>query len=113
MSALKPPPLDREAAAAGALVPHALAFALSSASWVKWRSVWIEGSATFTIATSSTTMNWAATRTARAIQRRSVVWLDMRLSLSSFPITIVFYRKRSTPVKYWLFAKVFAWQPQT
>ena len=33
-------------------------------SWLKWRSVLIVGSATFTIATSSTTMNCAATSTA-------------------------------------------------
>ena len=37
---------------------------------MKLRSVLIDGSATFTIATSSTTMNWAATTTASANQRR-------------------------------------------
>ena len=36
----------------------------------KPRSFLIDGSATFTIATSSTTMNCAATMTARASQRR-------------------------------------------
>ena len=39
-------------------------------SWLKWRSFLIVGSATFTIATSSTTMNWATTSRDRTIQRR-------------------------------------------
>ena len=36
------------------------------------RSVWIEGSATFTIATSRMTMNCAVTMRASALQRRSL-----------------------------------------
>ncbi len=36
----------------------------------KWRSDLIAGSATLTIAMSSTTMNWAVTMTASASQRR-------------------------------------------
>jgi hypothetical protein len=41
-------------------------------SWEKLRSSPIEGSATFTIDASSTTMNWAKQRRIRAIQRRSM-----------------------------------------
>jgi hypothetical protein len=41
-------------------------------AWVKLRSVWIEGSATFTIATSRMTMNCAVTMRASALQRRSL-----------------------------------------
>src|SRR5450755_1360539 len=38
--------------------------------WVKWRSRWIAGSATFTIVVSRTIMSWARQTTTRAIQRR-------------------------------------------
>jgi hypothetical protein len=53
--------------------PKKIAYAVMThckLSWEKPRSVLIDGSATFTIATSRTTMNCAATMTARASQRR-------------------------------------------
>ena len=49
--------------------PKKIAYAVMThcrLSWEKFRSVLIDGSATFTIATSSTTMNWAVTITASA-----------------------------------------------
>src|SRR3954453_3136706 len=39
-------------------------------AWLKWRSCWIEGSATFTIVTSSTIISWARQTTMSAAQRR-------------------------------------------
>src|SRR4029077_13327773 len=39
-------------------------------AWLKWRSCWIEGSATFTIVTSSTTISCARQTTNSAVQRR-------------------------------------------
>src|SRR3954447_5647868 len=53
--------------------PNRIAYAVIThwrLSCVKLRSVLMDGSATFTIATSSTTMNWAATTTASANHRR-------------------------------------------
>src|SRR6266536_590657 len=53
--------------------PNRIAYAVTThckLSCVKCRSVLIDGSATFTMATSRTTMNWAATTTASTIQRR-------------------------------------------
>ena len=38
--------------------------------WVKWRSRWIDGSATFTIVVSSTIISCARQTTTSAIQRR-------------------------------------------
>ena len=39
-------------------------------AWLKWRSCWIEGSATFTIVTSSTIMSCARQTTNKLAQRR-------------------------------------------
>jgi hypothetical protein len=49
-------------------------------SWLKPRSVLIDGSATLTIATSSTTMNWAATMRASANHRFLDCWEFIRFS---------------------------------
>ena len=45
--------------------------------WLKWRSRWIDGSATFTIVVSSTIISWARQTTTRAIHRRSLVGMDV------------------------------------
>ena len=44
--------------------------------WVKWRSCWIEGSATFTIVVSSTIISCARQTTASASQRRRSALLE-------------------------------------
>ena len=49
--------------------------------WVKWRSCWIEGSATFTIVVSSTIMSWARHTTTSASHLRlsvviQILWLE-------------------------------------
>ena len=64
-SAIRPPSSSRP--------PKKIEYAVTTHcrfSWLKCKSVLIVGSATFTIATSRTTMNCAATITASAIQRR-------------------------------------------
>ena len=45
--------------------------------WLKCRSCWIDGNATFTIVVSSTIMSWARQTTTRAIHRRSLVGMDV------------------------------------
>src|SRR5262245_16604690 len=63
-SASRPPSSSRP--------PKRMAYAVTThcrLSWLKWRSVLIDGRATFTIATSRTTMNCAATIRARANHR--------------------------------------------
>ncbi len=68
-SAIRPP--------SRSMPPNRIEYAVTThcrLSWLNCRSVLIVGSATFTIATSSTTMNCAVTITASPIQRRRSGW---------------------------------------
>src|SRR5919206_5193064 len=66
-------------------------------SWEKPRSVWIEGSATFTTAMSSTTMNWTVHSRARANHLRR----DAAMCRPSFRLVSIGLRRYSV---YFVFA---------
>ena len=64
--------------------------------WVKWRSCWIDGSATFTIVVSSTIISCAMQTIASASQRRRSV-VDVSVKRSPFVCGM-------TPSELWPFS---------
>ena len=67
-------------------------------AWVKWRSRWIDGSATFTIVVSRTIISCARQTTARAIQRRRSPAGAVR---EDDVIGVNLLRRRGEPVLKW------------